>query len=321
LAQANQELREYYGGASNQYGEGHWPLMRLVGGFDLYSGAIQDVVEGPYRTSEHTLAVQLILRMGTGYVHIGDRNFGVYHLLQAIVAASSQALIRLKITQAKRLGQDARQPGCDLEVTWGPSQWDTCEEDIPTPQVKGRLIYARIEKAGFRPKALYLFTTLLDREQFPAEKLIALYGERWKVELDLRDVKATLEMDALDGKSVDMVRKELHLGLLAYNLVRALMGFAAQRSGCQPCRLSFARCCRRIASAAQTLPIHASDAELEADLELLLERLAECVLPIQKKERFEPRSVWRRPQVYPQIKGSRQQARLIWLAQLNAKSQ
>ena len=313
LTQANAELLVHYGVASNQHGEAHWPLMRVVGGFDLYSGAIHDVAEGPYHTSEHTLAAKLIRNLGAGFVHVGDRNFGVYHMLQVIVWANSQALLRLKITQTRRLAGKALQPGCDLEVRWQPSKMDTCETDLPQPEVSGRLIYYRLEKAGFRPIDLYLFTTLLDREQFPSTKLVALYGERWNVELDLRHVKTNLEMDALVGKSVAMVRKELILGLLTYNLIRTLMGFAAQRCHRFPRELSFTRCYRRILSVMETFLATVSSEELERSLEELLYRLGKCLLPRKKRQRFEPRSVWRRPRVYPQIKGSREQARLIWL--------
>lgn len=317
---ASPALREHYGAASNQLGESHWPLLRLVAGFDLYSGVANDVTEGPYRTSEHTLAVQLIRRMGAGFVHIGDRNFGVYHLLQACVGAHSEALLRLKITQAKRLAGQRLQPGMDLDVLWSASPYDDCETDLAKPAVAGRLMYERLERDGFRPLDIYLFTTLSDREAYPRAELVVLYGQRWNIELDLRHVKTTLQMEQLDGQSVEIVRKELLLGLTGYNLLRGLMGVAAIQAQRKPLELSLAQCWRRTIDACRSLTPTASPADVERVLTRLLIRLGRCVLPKRKRERFEPRAVWGRPRAYPTIKGSREQTRQAQLEILKGNS-
>jgi hypothetical protein len=317
---ATQELKAHYGVPSNQHGEAHWPLLRTVVGFDVWSGAVYGLAEGPYRQSEHTLAHQLIGELGPGLVHLGDRNFGVYAILQGVVAAKSQGLVRLKITQAKRLAGARLQPGCDLALVWSPSEYDDCQPDLPTPPIPGRLLYAQLEKPGFRPIHLYLFTTLTDREDFPAEDLMGLYGWRWRNEIDLRHVKTTLKLETLEGKSVDLVRKELYLGLLAYNLLRGLMGLAALRVGREPLELSLAQCWRRTLDTCRRLPENPTETEMDKVLEHLLDRLGRCVLPKRGKERFEPRAVWGRPRVYPTIKGSREQTREAQLEKMRSKS-
>ena len=235
---ASAELYEHYGTNHNQYRKGHWPLMRLVAGFDFFTGAVNGVAEGPYGTSEHPLAVILIRGLGASWLHMGDRFFGAYHILQVVVATKSQALLRLNTCVAKHLcGDQTLLPGCDLNVIWKQAPSNKVELDLPTPNIAGRLIYFRLEKAGFRPIDLYLFTTLTDREAYPATELVALYGLRWHVELDFRHVKTTLDMQHLDGKSVDIVCKELILGLTAYNLLRGLMTTAALDANVLPFRL------------------------------------------------------------------------------------
>ena len=250
---ASSELTDHYGRASNQHGPSHWPLLRLVAGFDLFSGVANAVAEGPYCIGEHTLAVDVIRQLGADYVHVGDRNFGIYHLVQVIHAVHSHALLRLKITQAKRLAGQPLRSGLDLDVVWTPSPFDTCEADLPTPPIAGRLITVRLERDGFRPIDLYLFTTLLDRTVFSVSEVVALYGERWNVELDLRHVKTTLQMEQLNGQSVDIVRKELVLGLTAYNLLRGLMGVAAIQAQRLPLELSLAQCWRRMLDACRSI--------------------------------------------------------------------
>lgn len=85
--------------------------------------------------------------------------------------------------------------------------------------IAGRLIYVRVERPGFRPVDLYLFTTLLDASRYTIAQLVELYGLRWHVELDIRYVKDTLDMGLLTGQSPDIVCKEFDCGLLAYNLI------------------------------------------------------------------------------------------------------
>lgn len=317
---ATQELKAHYGVPGNQYGEAHWPLLRTVVGFDLWSGAVYGLAEGPYRQGEHALAHQLIGELGSGFLHVGDRNFGVYAILQSIISAGSQGLLRLKVTQARRLAGSRLQPGCDLDVVWSPSQFDDCQPDVATPAIPGRLIYARLEKPGFQPIDLYLFTTLTIRETFLAEELVALYGWRWRNEIDLRHVKTTLKMEALDGKSVELVRKELYLGLLAYNLLRGLMGMAALRTEHEPSELSLSQCWRRTLDTCRSLPHNPSPDEIDKVLDFLLYRLGRCVLPKRQKERFEPRAVWGRPRVFPTIKGSRDLTRQAQLQAMKPKS-
>jgi len=56
-----------------------------------------------------------------------------------------------------------------------------------------------------------------------------LYGQRWEVELDLRHLKTTLDMD-IYGKTPEIVRKEIYAHLLAYNLLRTVMWSAGDDS-------------------------------------------------------------------------------------------
>ena len=45
-----------------------------------------------------------------------------------------------------------------------------------------------------------------------------MYGLRWQVEVDLRDLKITLGLDVLKGKKLDTVLKEVQMHVLVYNL-------------------------------------------------------------------------------------------------------
>jgi hypothetical protein len=98
----------------------------------------------------------------------------------------------------------------------------------------------RVERRGCRTKEVTLVTTLLDAEQYPAEELAELYGQRWQIETNLRHLKQTMKMDILHCETVSGVLKELTVFALVYNLVRAVMCAAAQRQGVAVERISFA---------------------------------------------------------------------------------
>ena len=66
-----------------------------------------------------------------------------------------------------------------------------------------------ISSPGFRTKHVTLATTLLDSKVYPTTEIMRLYGQRWQVELDLRHLKTTLDMDILRGKTPEIVRKEI----------------------------------------------------------------------------------------------------------------
>jgi hypothetical protein len=304
---AESSLSAHYGVPKGKWGVGHWPTLRVVAGFDLWSGAVEAVEEGPYRESEIALALRLVRRIPAGCVFLGDRYFGLYHLLQVLDHQRQDILARLNSDRAKRWFKPGMPTGTDLDVLWSPSQYDQLEPDLPAPAIPGRFLYVRIDTPGFRPLDLYLFTTLTDRQQFPLDDLVKLYAQRWNVELDLRHVKTTLHMDTLTSKSLDMVRKELTLGLLAYNLIRGWMALAAKQADLRPSTLSLARCWRRILDACRCW------LSLPFDCVRLLHRLAACRLPVRLIPRHEPRGVWGKPQPYINLKGSRSQAIVLWL--------
>src|SRR4051794_26288239 len=84
---------------------------------------------------------------------------------------------------------------------------------------------------------MYVFTTV----QLSGDQVVALYGQRWKIETDRRSLKQTARLQRVAVRSSDMLAKELLAAVLAYNLVRALMVEAAQRTHADPRQLSFTR--------------------------------------------------------------------------------
>ena len=145
-----------------------------------------------------------------------------------------------------------------------------------------------------------LVTTLLDPVAYPPEALGELYRQRWHAELNLRSVKTTLGMDVLRCKSPQMVRKELAVFHVVYNLIRILMRQAARVHSSNPQQLSFAGTRQRLLA---QLPHCIAPPSRRAQLQILCRLLADLAadpLPL-RPDRHEPRAIKRRRKSFPYL--------------------
>ncbi len=157
--------------------------------------------------------------------------------------------------------------------------------------MKGRLIVR--SAPGFRD-SLYLFTTL---EQ-DSDDIVALYNQRWNLELDLRTLKGTLRQEHLHGKSQAAIEKELLIAVVAYGLVRAAMATAARSAGIEPRVLSFTRAYGLI-NAMSTNLCSPDTVIRQHTYERLLHYIAQSKIPHRSKPRAYPRAIWETAKHFP----------------------
>jgi hypothetical protein len=314
------ELIEEYGTQNNQHGTNYWIQIRGVGTFCLQSGVVTAFAEATIKTSEQKLAVKTIAENTPGTVLVGDINFGVFGVVQAARHQQQHVVFRLSPIRAKKIAGGALRPDDDRIVAWTPSRQDQLNDGMSTEPIPGRILCCRLQCKGFRPKKIFLFTTLLEQAIYTLDELFRLYGQRLHVELNLRYVKEQLEMGELTSKSPDSVRKELYSGLLAYNLIRACMAEAAAEEKISPLKLSFTRCWRRLRP--ELIKLRATDSpELIAEVfQCLFLRLRKCKLPQRQLQRLEPRAVRTRKRSYPVLKGDRKKARKLYIQKLKAQA-
>jgi len=290
----------------------YWCVARVLVSFCAATGLATAALISAMQVSEQALAVQLILAATQPVLYLGDRNFGVWRVVRAAFQGGGQALVRLTLVRARRLAGRKRLPAfLDQAVLWSPSAHDQVDPGLRKEPVPGRLIVIQAHRRGHRPLTLYLFTTLTDAQVYPPQRLLDLYGKRWPVELNFRTIKATLHLDQSEAKSANMVRKEFYAGCIAYNLVRGLMAAAAQKAGCRPQELSFAKVLGLLTAVLTQLFLAESlETSCVDRLQWLLDEAVGARLPKRRKPRpNEPRAQYHEPQVFPTIKGSRQEAR------------
>jgi hypothetical protein len=296
----------------------YWCLLRVVAGFCAHTGTALDCALGSLGFSEQVLACQIILReAAAARLWIGDRNFGVFRIVQTARAAGAQVLLRLTRSRARKLL--GRPPTFGRHrVNWSPTRHDQLQPDCARDPVAGQLLVVRIKRKGFRAQTLYLFTTLPESVDYPLAEIVELYGWRWHIELNLRYLKTQMRLMQLECQSAAMAQKEWVAGLLAYNLIRAAMLCAALRHGLSPLILSFSQSRRHLENWLRLFGQDGGTSTKQWGNLLLL--ISRARLPRRRKSRpAEPRAQRHLRQPYPPLVGDRAKARRL-LKNLNQKS-
>jgi hypothetical protein len=127
---------------------------------------------------------------------------------------------------------------------------------------------------------------------YPAEEIVALYHERWELELGFDEVKTEMleREEAIRSRNPAGVRQELWGLLLAYNLVRREMEKIAEEANVPPSQASFVAAPRMIRLTLQTL-VFASPGAIPQRLQALRDDLGHFILPERGSARRYPRAV------------------------------
>ena len=281
-----------------------FPVLRLVGLISLSCGAVLDVAMGPYRgkrTGETALLRQLLDRLEVGDILLADALFSHYWTIALLLERGVDFLGRLEGRRRVDFRRGQRLGRYDHVVSWSkphrPSwmsrkRYDRLPETLPLRETQ-----VEVTQKGFRCRSLRLVTTLRDAQVYPRQELATAFRCRWHAELDLRSLKAVMQMDVLRCKSPAMVRKEIWMHLLAYNLIRQLMAHAAATVGISPRDLSFKGTLQTLvafAAAGWSCPERRNELYAAVLWAVATHRVHD------RPDRVEPRAVKRRPkkQVY-----------------------
>ena len=87
----------------------------------------------------------------------------------------------------------------------------------------------RYQRKGFPPSTL--LTSLVDVTLYPADEIVAMYHERWELEVGYDEVKTHMlaREETIRSRTPGRVEQELWGILIAYNLVRLETQNPAQR--------------------------------------------------------------------------------------------
>jgi len=291
-----------------------FPIARCCAVVSLATACVCNLAVGPYQgkqTGELALLRDLLNAFEENDLVVFDRYYCSYMMLAMLMLRGVHVCARLHqrrlsdFRQGRRLGQD------DHLITWtrpAKPPWMSEAEYARIPETLTlREVRFHVAVPGRRTQTLTVITTLTDPDVFSKEDIAALYGFRWNVELDIRNIKQTLGLDHVRCKTPDMVRRELWVTLLAYNLIRTVIATAAAVHGKQPRRLGFALACQTIL-ASWMLRSTGSCSDAGAMYARMLAHIATNEVA-NRSGRIEPRVLKRRRHRYPLMQRPRDELR------------
>lgn len=295
-----------------------FPMIRIVAVFCLFTGALLEATISPLCIHEINLFRSMYQYLQTGDIVLGDRLYGTYSDIYLTKERMIDSVFRIHWLR-KTDFRKGKIVGCyDHIVQWNKPS--SCPGGLSSrlyrrlpDKITVREVRYKVQVKGFRPNEITLVTTLLDSEEYPKEELAQLYELRWGVEIDLRHLKTTMRMEHLPNKTPHMVRNELYMHLLAYNLVRTLMFQAGVTYQVNPVRLSFQATIQHLLNFSGELA-HESKPQMRQRIhKQLLYSISKERLP-DRPGRVEPRLKKRRPKIYGWLKKPRKQMQAEMLA-------
>lgn len=231
------ELRAVFGSHHNRHGRSGYPMLRLVALMEARTHLIGAANFGAYTEHERALAAPLWDELPDDALLTMDKGlFALRHVIPLERAGRNQhwlsrARTNLRYRLVRRLARN------DLLVEVNVP--DAARKDDPTLPATFVARVVRYQRKGFR--AEMLLTSLRDPKAYPADDLVALYHERWEIELGYDEIKTQMLEAAitLRSRTKPLVHQEVWGLLLAYNLVRVEAVRIADKLGVPPVRVSF----------------------------------------------------------------------------------
>ncbi|MGB5596320.1 MAG: IS4 family transposase [Crocosphaera sp.] len=293
-----------------------FPLAKIGVLFSYATGSVVGIVIDFFKTHDIKLARKLTDYLDNGDILLGDRAFCSYIDICLWQKKGIDAVMRLhqgRLQKGKKKPKYTVDPPfkkkkktrkCphDRLILWEKPKrkpQDISREDfdsLPKDLVL-REIHCYICIPGFRTKEIIVVTTLIDAIEYPSSDILDLYDSRWQAEVNLRNIKTTLGMDILSCQTPEMVRKEIYVYLLAYNLLRSIMYDAGDTFDRKPIRLSL-QATRQHLNNFNTKWVNKSRKKVNKIYQTMLEKVADSYEK-RRVGRVEPRVRKRRPKAYP----------------------
>jgi hypothetical protein len=234
--------REAFGLPGASRGDSAYPQIRFVSLLENGTHVLFASRQGPYSSSEVTLAKQVLKALQPGMLCLADRNYLGYQLWQQARQRGADLLWRAKTHLRLEVLERYADGSYRSAIYASESDWRKRRNPLSL-----RVIEYRLEGVA-EAEEFYRLVTTLSPEQAPAQELAASYHERWEIEGAFDELKTHLRgaRIVLRSKTPELVQQEFYGLLMAHFAVRGLMHEAALQAEEDPDRLSYVHAVRVI---------------------------------------------------------------------------
>jgi len=298
-------LTNTFGKSDSKHGLSRFPIARVVFTFMLNPLISLGHSISSFKTSENVLFTNLIKGLRKRDLIVGDCQYAGANRyieyeragLEFITRAHHRTKIeRLQISQC--LGKD------DFITQLPTIAAHRCKDPTLPKSITVRVIKMKLKVRGNKT-AIWLMTSLLDKQKYPVDEIKLWYKRRWKAEGLIEEIKIFLGADVLRSKKADGVYKELYARVMAFNLIHWIILKACRKHKKNPERISVSATIRL--TTAYSLKMGARSSGL---YKILLDKIA-CSTVSHRPGRSEPRMKRRDQKHYPVLKMSRAEWRNI----------
>lgn len=287
----NQEIFPQQKGQKKGIG---FPIARIVVVMSLTVGTVLDYAIGAFQgkgTGESSLLRNIFNCIEPDDILLGDRYYPSFFLIADVIAKKADGIFRgqaqrcYDFRKGKHLGKN------DHLVEWNkPIKPDWMTEEVYDTYP------SQITVREFKVDGKIYVTTLLGHKKYHKAELGKIYELRWHLEINLKSIKETMNMDMLSCKTPDMVRKEIGTHFLAYNIIRIIMAEACTQYNATPNRVSFKGTVQLLN---KFMPhfIHSNSKQNQVMYAELLKNIVKNKIG-NRPGRVEPRRIKRRPKSY-----------------------
>lgn len=234
----SEENHKHFGRPGSKTGESAYPQARVVALMELNARVLRAATISPLSRGERAAAILLYRDLPQASLCLMDRGFLSYRLFSAITQDSENKHFMCRVRADNAPEYVEQLPDGSWLVRIRPTtKADKEDEDLPGEMLVRRIEY-QVEGAEGK---IFLYTSLLDHDEFPGIELAELYHKRWEMELAFGEIKTRLLLrkEALRSNLPEGVEQEIWSMLLTYNLVRYQMMSVALEHEIAPSRMSF----------------------------------------------------------------------------------
>ena len=237
-------------------GESGFPQLRFVSLVEGGTHVLFGTRMGAYRTSERSLAEEVLGWLRPGMLCLADRGFYGFDFWEQARATGAELVWRVNAKLGLPRELELEDGSYLSRVFDIKDRWRRRSEGVQVRVVEYTLDGVRDFRLPAAPEgetSYRIITTILDPKAAPAKELAALYPERWEIEATFDELKTHLRgrQMLLRSKTPDLVRQEFYGLLMAHFAIRGLMHEAALQAEVDPDRLSFIHAVRVVR---RTLP-------------------------------------------------------------------